>query len=157
MQLPIGAEGHYKGVIDLVTMKALVWEGEELGANVGRRATIPADLSRRPRSTAPNCIETVASVDEDLLEKFVGDEEIAVDELRAAIRAGTIADEIVPVLNGSAFKNKGVQPLLDAVVVYLPSPLDLPAGRRAPTSRATRRSSARPTTTSHSRRWPSRS
>jgi elongation factor G len=128
LQLPIGSEGDYKGVIDLVTMEALVWLDEELGAK-WEVQEIPAELRDEADQYRAELLETVASVDEDLLEKFVGDEEITVDELRTAIRKGTIANEIVPVLNGTAFKNKGVQPLLDAVVWYLPSPLDVPAIR----------------------------
>ncbi|WP_334145108.1 elongation factor G [Rhabdothermincola sp.] len=125
VQLPIGAEGHYKGVVDLVTMDALVWLDEELGAK-WEVQEIPADLVEQARQYREELIETIATVDEAILEKFAGEEEITVDELRAAIRRATIAGEVVPVLNGSAFKNKGVQPLLDAVVFYLPSPLDLP-------------------------------
>jgi elongation factor G len=125
IQLPIGAEGHYKGVIDLITMDALVWLDEELGAK-WEVQEIPSDLRDQAEEYRAELIETVATLDEDLLEKFVGEEEITVDELRAAIRKATIAGDLVPVLNGSAFKNKGVQPLLDAVVLYLPSPLDIP-------------------------------
>ncbi|MEJ5253905.1 MAG: elongation factor G [Acidimicrobiales bacterium] len=126
LQLPIGAEGHYKGVVDLVTMDALVWLDEELGAK-WEVQEIPADLVEQSQQYREELIETIATVDETILEKFGGDEEISVDELRAAIRRATIAGDVVPVLNGSAFKNKGVQPLLDAVVFYLPSPLDIPA------------------------------
>ena len=126
LQLPIGAEGNYKGVIDLVTMDALVWLDEELGAK-WEVQEIPADLKDEAEQYRADLIETVATVDEGLLEKFISEEEITVDELRAAIRKATIAGEVIPVLNGTAFKNKGVQPLLDAVVWYLPSPLDLPA------------------------------
>ena len=125
LQLPIGAEGNYKGVVDLVTMDALVWLDEELGAT-WEVQEIPADMKDDAEAYRADLIETVASVDETLLEKFIGEEEISVDELRAAIRKATIAGEIIPVLNGTAFKNKGVQPLLDAVVWYLPSPVDLP-------------------------------
>ena len=125
LQLPIGAEGNYKGVIDLVTMDALVWLDEELGAK-WEVQEIPADLKDEAEQYRAELIETVATVDEGLLEKFISEEEITVDELRAAIRKATIAGEVIPVLNGTAFKNKGVQPLLDAVVWYLPSPLDLP-------------------------------
>jgi len=125
LQLPIGAEGNYKGVVDLVTMEALVWLDEELGAN-WEVQEIPADMKDDAEAYRADLIETVASVDEALLEKFIAEEEISVDELRAAIRKATIAGEIIPVLNGTAFKNKGVQPLLDAVVWYLPSPVDLP-------------------------------
>ncbi len=126
LQLPIGAEGHYKGVIDLVTMDALVWLDEELGAK-WEVQEIPSDLRDDAEAYRAELIETVATVDEDLLEKFVAEEEISVDELRAAIRKATIAGEVIPVLNGTAFKNKGVQPLLDAIVWYLPSPVDIPA------------------------------
>ncbi|CAB4625969.1 unannotated protein [freshwater metagenome] len=125
LQLPIGAEGNYRGVVDLVTMNALVWLDEELGAK-WEVQEIPADMVDDAEAYRLDLIETVASVDEALLEKFVGEEEIGIDELRAAIRKATIAGEIIPVLNGTAFKNKGVQPLLDAIVWYLPSPLDLP-------------------------------
>jgi len=125
LQLPIGAEGNYKGVVDLVTMDALVWLDEELGAK-WEVQEIPADMKDDAEAYRADLIETVASVDENLLEKFIGEEAISVDELRAAIRKATIAGDIIPVLNGTAFKNKGVQPLLDAVVWYLPSPIDLP-------------------------------
>jgi elongation factor G len=125
VQLPIGAEGHYKGVIDLLTMEALVWEDEELGAKWTVQE-IPADLVDQANQYRAELIETIASVDEIVLEKFVGEEEISVDDLRQALRRATIANDLVPILNGTAFKNKGVQPLLDAVVDYLPSPLDLP-------------------------------
>ena len=125
LQLPIGAEGNYKGVVDLVTMDALVWLDEELGAK-WEVQEIPADMKDDAEAYRAELIETVATVDESLLEKFIGEEPISVDELRAAIRKATIAGDIIPVLNGTAFKNKGVQPLLDAVVWYLPSPLDLP-------------------------------
>jgi elongation factor G len=128
LQLPIGAEGHYKGVVDLITMDALVWLDEELGAK-WEVQEIPADLLEPAQTYRAELLETVATYDEGLLEKFVSDEEIGVDELREAIRKATIAGEIVPVLNGSAFKNKGVQPLLDAIVWYLPSPVDLPPVR----------------------------
>jgi elongation factor G len=125
LQLPIGAEGHYKGVIDLVTMDALVWLDEELGAK-WEVQEIPADLRDEAETYRAELIETVATVDEGLLEKFVAEEEITVDELRQAIRQATIAGDVIPVLNGTAFKNKGVQPLLDAIVWYLPSPVDIP-------------------------------
>jgi elongation factor G len=125
IQLPIGAEGHYKGVVDLVTMEALVWLDEELGAKWEVRE-IPDDLKLEAEEYRSQLIDVLSSFDENILEKFVGEEEITVDDLRSAIRAGTLSNEIVPILNGTAFKNKGVQPLLDAIVDYLPSPLDLP-------------------------------
>ena len=125
VQLPIGAEGHYKGVIDLVTMEALVWLDEDLGAKWEVRE-IPEDLKAQADEYRQELIDVLSSFDENILEKYVGEEEITVDDLQSALRAGTIANEIVPVLNGSAFKNKGVQPLLDAIVAYMPSPVDLP-------------------------------
>jgi len=125
VQLPIGAEGHYKGVVDLVTMQALVWLDEDLGAKWEVRE-IPEDMKAQADEYRQELIDVLSSFDENILEKYVGEEEITVDDLQSALRAGTVANEIVPVLNGSAFKNKGVQPLLDAIVAYLPSPVDLP-------------------------------
>jgi elongation factor G len=125
LQLPIGAEGNYKGVIDLIGMKALVWLDEELGAK-WEVTDIPEDLQAQADEYRAMLLDTLASFDEGILEKFVGEEEITADDLRRAIRQGTIANEIVPILNGTAFKNKGVQPLLDAIVDFLPGPVDLP-------------------------------
>jgi elongation factor G len=125
IQLPIGAEGNYKGIIDLITMEALVWHDEELGAKWDVQE-IPSDLRAQADEYRAALLDVLSSFDENILEKYVGEEEITVDDLRGAIRRGTIAGEIVPILNGTAFKNKGVQPLLDAVVDYLPSPVDLP-------------------------------
>ncbi|MFP4513782.1 MAG: elongation factor G [Acidimicrobiales bacterium] len=125
VQLPIGAEGHYTGVIDLLEMQALVWHDEELGAKWDI-VDIPSELVDEAEEWRQKLIDVVSQFDEEILEKFVGDEAITAADLRRAIRAGTIANEFVPVMNGSAFKNKGIQPLLDAVVDYLPSPLDLP-------------------------------
>jgi elongation factor G len=125
IQLPIGAEGNYAGVIDLVKMKALVWEDEELGAK-WEETQIPADLADQAAEYREALIDVLSETSDVLLEKFVAEEEITEDDLRTALREATIANAVVPVLNGSAFKNKGVQPLLDAVVDYLPSPLDLP-------------------------------
>jgi elongation factor G len=125
LQLPIGYESDYAGVVDLITMKALIWEGEDLGAS-WNEVEIPADLKDKAEEYRAELIETVATADETLMMKFLDDEEISEDELHEAIRKATIAGEIVPVLNGTAFKNKGVQPLLDAVIRYLPSPADLP-------------------------------
>jgi len=125
IQLPIGAEGHYKGVIDLLDMKALVWEDEELGAKWDI-VEIPADLLEQAQEYRAELIDVLSNFDENILEKFVADEEITAADLKTALRKSTIANEVVPILNGTAFKNKGVQPLLDAVVDYLPSPVDLP-------------------------------
>jgi elongation factor G len=125
LQLPIGAEGNYRGVIDLINMKALEWLDEELGAK-WEVNEIPADLQEQAEEYRHELIDVLSHFDENILEKYVGEEEITADDLRSAIRAGTISNEIVPILNGTAFKNKGVQPLLDAIVDFLPSPLDLP-------------------------------
>jgi elongation factor G len=125
LQLPLGAEGHYRGVIDLLSMKALVWLEEDLGAR-WEIQDIPAELEAQAEDYRHQLIDVLSSFDEVILEKYVTDEEITVDDLQRAVRTGTLAGEIVPVLNGSAFKNKGVQPLLDAIVAYLPSPIDLP-------------------------------
>jgi elongation factor G len=125
VQLPIGAESNYKGVIDLITMEALVWYDEELGAK-WEVEEIPADLKAQADQYRAELLDVLATFDENILEKYVGEEEITVDDIRGALRRGTIAGEIVPILNGTAFKNKGVQPLLDAVVDYLPSPVDIP-------------------------------
>ncbi len=125
MQLPIGAESDYQGVVDLVKMKALVWRGEDLGASWDE-IDIPADLADDAELYHQELLEVAADYDEDLMMKILEDEEISEDQVKAAIRKGTLAGEIVPILNGTAFKNKGVQPLLDAVVDYLPSPLDVP-------------------------------
>ncbi|MEN1975951.1 MULTISPECIES: elongation factor G [unclassified Cellulomonas] len=127
IQLPIGAENDFVGVVDLVEMRALVWRGEtEMGAKYEIEG-IPADLQERAEQFRSELLEAVAETDDDLLEKFLGGEELTVAEIKAGIRKLTIAGEAFPVLCGSAFKNKGVQPMLDAVVDYLPSPLDVPA------------------------------
>ncbi len=125
LQLPIGAEGHYQGVIDLLNMKALVWTGEELGAS-WEEVDIPDDLAEQAEEWRHQLVDELSHHSDLILEKYLEDEEITSDDLRRVIREATIANEIVPVLNGTAFKNKGVQPLLDAVVDYLPSPLDIP-------------------------------
>ncbi len=128
LQLPIGTEGDFAGVVDLVNMKALVWHDEELGAKFDV-TDIPADLADDAESYRAELIDVVSNFDDTILEKYMADEEITAEDLRRGIRAGTIAGGLVPVLTGSAFKNKGVQPLLDAVIDYLPSPLDLPPVR----------------------------
>jgi len=131
IQLPIGAESDFVGVIDLVEMRALVWPGDAKGdVTMGAKyeiTEIPADLKDKADEYRQQLLETVAESDDALLEKFFGGEELTVAEIKAGIRKLTIASEVYPVLCGSAFKNRGVQPMLDAVVDYLPSPLDVPA------------------------------
>jgi elongation factor G len=126
IQLPIGIESGYSGVIDLVQMKAIVWNGEELGASF-EVVDIPADLQDQAEEYRQELIDTLSTFDEVILEKYVGEEEITTADLKRALREGTIGGHCVPILNGTAFKNKGVQPLLDAVIDYMPSPLDIGA------------------------------
>ena len=124
VQIPIGAEGHFRGCIDLIGQKALVWE-----EGMGERWSvedIPADMAAAAEAAHHDLIDVVSEFDDVVMEKYVGDEEISPDDLRRALRQGTIENMVVPVLCGSAFKNKGVQPMLDAVVDFLPSPLDVP-------------------------------
>ncbi|MDB6185220.1 elongation factor G [Gemella haemolysans] len=125
IQLPIGAEDLFEGVIDLVEMKAIYNEGS-VGENLVEKE-IPAEYQDQAEEYREKLIEAVAEFDEDFMEKYLGGEEITIDELKAAIRKATLSVEFFPVVCGSAFKYKGVQPMLDAVVEYLPSPLDVPA------------------------------
>jgi elongation factor G len=131
IQLPIGAESGFVGVVDLVEMRALVWPGDSKGdVSLGAKyevQEIPADLKEKADEYRHKLLETVAESDDALLEKYFAGEELTVAEVKGAIRKMTIASQLYPVLCGSAFKNRGVQPMLDAVVDYLPSPLDMPA------------------------------
>jgi len=130
IQLPIGAESSFTGVVDLVEMKAKVWEGDAKGdVTMGasyETTEIPADLQAKAEEYRAQLLEGVAESSEELLEKYLGGEELTIAEIKAGIRQLTISGEAYPVLCGSAFKNRGVQPMLDAVVDYLPSPLDVP-------------------------------
>jgi elongation factor G len=127
IQLPIGAEDQFRGVVDLVDMKARVWEigADDLGAK-WEDQDIPAELAEQADEYRATLIEAISEHDESLLEKFIGEEEISHSEIVEGIRTATLNGDITPVLCGTAFKNKGVQLLLDAVVAYLPSPLDIP-------------------------------
>ncbi|HEY2962291.1 MAG TPA: elongation factor G [Pyrinomonadaceae bacterium] len=125
LQIPIGLEDQLKGVVDLVAMKGLIWKDETKGAEY-ETIEIPDDLKEAAAAAREKLIEAVASIDDDLMHKYLEGEEISEAEIRKALRAGTIGLKLVPVVTGSAFKNKGVQTLLDAVVDYLPSPLDVP-------------------------------
>ncbi|MGO0575241.1 elongation factor G [Ornithinimicrobium panacihumi] len=126
MQLPIGAESDFVGMVDLVTMKAMTWSKDTPLGEAYDLEEIPADLKDKAEEYHNALIEKVAESDEELLEKYLGGEELTEEEIHAGVRALTLAGEVNPVFCGTAFKNKGVQPLLDAVVAYLPSPLDLP-------------------------------
>ena len=125
LQLPIGAEDKFKGVIDLVQMKALVFKDETLGAKYDVEE-IPAELRAEAEGYREKMVESIAESHDELLEKYLSGETLEIGELKAALRDATIHQKITPVLCGTAFKNKGVQPLLDAVVDYLPSPVDIP-------------------------------
>ncbi len=127
IQIPIGAESTFEGVVDIVQMKALTWRGDvEMGAKYTVEE-IPADLQEKADHYRTILLETVAETDEALMEKYFAGEELTEKEIKGAIRKLTVSSTLYPVLCGSAFKNKGVQPMLDAVVDYLPSPLDVPA------------------------------
>jgi len=125
IQLPIGLEDQLEGVVDLVRNVGIVWKGEDLGASF-EEIEVPADMAEEVEIRRAELMEMVAETDEELLESYFDNGELSMEELKRGLRAATIANELVPVLCGSAFKNKGVQPLLDAVVDYLPSPLDVP-------------------------------
>ena len=125
MQLPIGAEDDFDGVVDLINMQAITWRGK---VEVGAEPTIeeiPADLKDKADEYHEKLLEAVAESDEELMEKYFGGEELTIDEIKAAIRKMTVNSEIYPVYCGTAYRNKGVQPLLDAVIDYLPNPLDV--------------------------------
>ena len=124
LQIPIGLEDQFKGVVDLIKMKALVWNDESKGASY-ETTDVPADLLDEAKAARERMVEAVSSVDDDLMVKYLEGEEISEAEIRAALRKGCLALKLVPVVTGSAFKNKGVQTLLDAVVDFLPSPLDI--------------------------------
>jgi elongation factor G len=126
LQLPVGSEEKFRGVIDLLSMKAVLWDEETLGARF-HEEPIPAELAAEAELYREKLLEAVAETDEELLEQYLEGVDISEDRIRKAIRSATLDFQVVPVLCGSAFKNKGVQPLLDAVVDYLPSPLDVPA------------------------------
>ncbi|NDJ87587.1 elongation factor G [Mycolicibacter kumamotonensis] len=125
IQLPIGAENDFEGIVDLVEMNAKVWRGETKLGETYETVEIPADLADKADEYRTALLEAVAETDEALLEKYLGGEELTVEEIKSGIRKLTVSSELYPVLCGSAFKNKGVQPMLDAVVDYLPSPLDV--------------------------------
>jgi elongation factor G len=127
IQLPIGAESEFTGVVDLVEMRALTWHGEVQKGEDYTVEEIPADLTELAAQYREQLLEAVAETDDDLMESYLGGEELTVGQIKAGIRKLTVTSQAYPVLCGSAFKNKGVQPMLDAVVDYLPTPLDVPA------------------------------
>ena len=126
VQLPIGIEDEFQGVVNLVKMQSIIWKGGDLGAeyNYGE---IPSELKDKAEEYRSSLLDAVVEADDDMMEKHLGGEELTEDEIKKCIRKGTIAGLFVPILCGTAFKNKGVQPLLDAIIDYLPSPIDIPA------------------------------
>ncbi len=129
VQLPIGAESEFRGCIDLLGMRAMVWNDDAAKGEKFDQVDIPENLRAEAETYRHELIDTLSNFDDEITEKFLGEEEITSSDLERALRAATIAGQVVPVLCGSAFKNKGVQPMLDAVVSYLPSPLDIPPTR----------------------------
>jgi elongation factor G len=127
LQIPIGNEGDFSGVVDLIAMKALVWPGETKKGEDYLIEEIPAHLLEAAKTARHEMVETLANADDAIMEKYLEDIELSDEEIIAGIRRATLADKLTPVLTGSAFKNKGVQPMLDAVNRYLPSPLDIQA------------------------------
>ena len=125
LQLPIGNEADFIGVVDLVGMRALTWRGETKMGEDYEVEEIPAAMADQAAEWREKLLETLAEADDDVMEMYLEEQEPTVEQLEAAVRRATIADKLTPVLCGTAFKNKGVQPLLDAVVKYLPSPLDV--------------------------------
>ena len=125
LQLPIGSESNFAGVVDLVKMKAIIWDDESLGAKFHEEA-IPADLLDQAKEYHDKLVEQAVELDEAAMEAYLEGKDVGLDKIKALIRKGTVTNQFVPILCGSAFKNQGVQPLLDAVVDYLPSPLDVP-------------------------------
>ena len=155
VQLPIGAEADFRGVVDVLGLRALVWEdgmGEKWEVT-----DVPDALEGEAAAARHQLVDVLSNYDDGIMEKYLADEEITADDLRRALRTATLASEVVPVLCGSAFKNKGVQPMLDAVVDYLPSPLDLPPTPGTGRASLTSSMSGCPTTTHPSPPWPSRS
>ena len=127
LQLPIGAEADFSGVVDLIAMKALVWPGETKKGEDYVVEEIPANMAEAAKAARHAMIETLADADDAIMEKYLDGQDLSEEEIIAGIRRATLADKLTPVLTGSAFKNKGVQPMLDAVNRYLPSPLDIKA------------------------------
>src|SRR5206468_6728067 len=125
IQLPIGSESSLRGLVDLVRMKAVVWDNDGLGANY-RDEEIPADLKARAEEMRHFMVENAVELDDEAMEAYLGGEEPSVDVIKKCLRKAVLTGAFYPILCGSAFKNKGVQPLLDAVVDYLPSPVDIP-------------------------------
>jgi len=125
LQIPVGEESGFSGVVDLIEMKAIIWDEESLGAKY-HYEEVPSDLKEKAEEYRTKLLESLADINDEIMEKYLEGDELSPEEIREAIREATISFKIVPVLCGAAFKNKGIQPLLDAIIDYLPSPLDIP-------------------------------
>src|SRR5688572_6529696 len=125
IQIPIGAESGYQGYVDLITMKASIYDTDDDKGKTFREAEIPADLVDLAAEYREKMIESISDTDDSIMERFLDGQEISEAELKAALRKGTLANKVVPIISGSSFKNKGVQAMIDAVIDYLPSPLDV--------------------------------
>ena len=156
IQLPIGAESDFEGVVDLLEMKAYVWPDETKKGQDMQEIEIPADLQERAEEYRAALVEDVAEANEELMEKYLEEGELSIDEIKAGIRQLTIASEAFPVMCGSAFKNKGVQKVLDAVIDTCPHRSTFRRSAASSTARKTKRSCASPRRTNRSRLWPSR-
>jgi elongation factor G len=157
LQIPIGNEADFLGVVDLIAMKALVWPGETKKGEDYLVEEIPANLADKAKQARHEMIETLAENDDAIMEKYLEGVDPTEEEIIAGIRRATLAAKLTPVLTGSAFKNKGVQPMLDAVTRYLPSPLDVEAIVGTNMDDKTVEIKRYPRTTNHSQHWHSRS
>src|SRR5206468_7473932 len=126
LQLPLGTEEHFRGIIDLIDMQSVVWHAEDLGM-VPEIGAIPEDMQEAAQAQREALLEAVAEYDDALLERYLAGASLAPEQVRAAVRQATLAGALIPVLLGSGLRNKGIQPLLNAIVGYLPSPADIPA------------------------------
>ena len=156
LQIPIGTEDRFIGVIDLIRMKGIVWDELSLGVDF-KEVTIPKESKEEALRYRSKLIESIAELDDELVEKYVNGEEISESEIKKAIRKATIAMKAVPVLCGAALRNQGIQPLIDAIVDYLPSPLDIPPVEGTTSRHRKQGDAGRQRMTSFSPPWPSRS
>ena len=154
IELPVGSEATFRGIVDLMNMEADIYY-DEMGQDM-RVEPIPADMLEKAQEYRAAMVEAIAETDDDLMEKYLADEEIPVDELKAALRRATINNQLVPVCCGTSYRNKGVQKMLDAIVDYMPSPVDIPPSRVSIRIRK-RKKNVRRTTTPRSPRWLSKS
>ena len=155
LQMTIGAEEEFKGVVDLVKNKAILWSEADQGMTF-EYADVPEDMLDEVNTMREFMIEAAAEATDEMMEKYLDGIELSEEEIKAGIRARTLANEIVPVLGGSAFKNKGVQAMLDAVIDYMPSPTEVKAIEGTLLDKTRRLRLAKPTITHRSHHWPSK-